>query len=242
MKLMSAAMLRLGASKTHPQAHGRPARRVGWIAGLTGAALALTAGVIPAVAVATSARIVYHACVTNRTGAIKIVSASARCRSTQHKISWNRSGPAGPPGGVTGYSSFNQDSVFLGSSGTPPFVTGTLALPKGKFIVTVTANAWANLTSGPDTVFCTLFDGTDTSVDSATAALLDDGSGAGEGSFALTIATTEGGKMKFKCADATRQALVQDVSMTAIPLRTLHGTTPGLAAARHSRNANPGQR
>jgi hypothetical protein len=199
--------------------------------------MALMAGVIPAIAAATSSPTVYHACVTNKTGAIKIVAASSRCGTGQHKISWNNIGPAGPPGpagGVTGYSSYHHTATFLGS-GVGEHGVGTLALPKGKFFVTVTANTWANLTSGPDVVYCILFDGTNTSVVGSYAALFNDGSGSGEGAFALTIATTIGGKMKYKCADGTQQAYVQDVSMTAIPIRALHASA--MAAARYGYQA-----
>jgi len=229
MKLTRASMLPLGASKARS---GAP-RRLGWIAGLTGAAMALTAGVIPAVAMAISAPTIYHACVTNKTGAIKIVSASAACSTGQHKIAWNKVGPAGPPGpaGVPAvYSSFHHSTVFLGA-GVHEYVTGTLALPNGKFLVNVTANTWANLTSSADVVYCILLDGTGTSVVGSYAALFDDGTGSGEGSFALTVATTVGGKMKYECADSTQQAYVRDVSMTATPIGTLHGTPAAMALA-----------
>jgi hypothetical protein len=75
-----------------------------WIVGLVATPIALTAGAIPAVAAATSAPVVYHACVTNTTGAVKIVSATATCGPGKHKISWNNLGPAGPTGprGATG--------------------------------------------------------------------------------------------------------------------------------------------
>ena len=71
----------------------------------TGAALALAIGVaIPVAALARSSPVTYYACVTTRTGVLKIVSKSARCGTGQHKISWNNIGPRGPQGprGVTG--------------------------------------------------------------------------------------------------------------------------------------------
>jgi hypothetical protein len=40
----------------------------------------------------------YYGCVNNSTGAIRIVSKSTTCKSTEHKISWNQVGPQGPPG------------------------------------------------------------------------------------------------------------------------------------------------
>ena len=41
---------------------------------------------------------IYYACVTNTTGAIKIVSQNFTCPTGSHKIQWNQLGPAGPTG------------------------------------------------------------------------------------------------------------------------------------------------
>jgi len=41
---------------------------------------------------------IYYGCVTNSTGAIRIVSASTSCKTTEHKIQWNQTGPQGPQG------------------------------------------------------------------------------------------------------------------------------------------------
>ena len=45
-----------------------------------------------------------HACVKRTSGATRIVSAKAKCRKGEQKLSWNTSGPAGPAGrsGATG--------------------------------------------------------------------------------------------------------------------------------------------
>jgi hypothetical protein len=40
----------------------------------------------------------FYGCVNNTTGAIRIVSSSTVCKSTEHKIHWNQVGPKGPPG------------------------------------------------------------------------------------------------------------------------------------------------
>jgi hypothetical protein len=40
----------------------------------------------------------YYGCVNNSTGAIRIVSKSTTCKSTEHRINWNQAGPQGPPG------------------------------------------------------------------------------------------------------------------------------------------------
>jgi hypothetical protein len=47
---------------------------------------------------------IYYGCVNNSTGDIRIVSKSTVCKSTEHKISWDQTGPQGPKGpqGPTG--------------------------------------------------------------------------------------------------------------------------------------------
>jgi len=40
----------------------------------------------------------YYGCVNNSSGAIRIVSKTTACQSTEHKISWNQIGPQGPQG------------------------------------------------------------------------------------------------------------------------------------------------
>lgn len=39
-----------------------------------------------------------HACVTQRSGAMRIVSSADDCKSTETALDWNRVGPAGPQG------------------------------------------------------------------------------------------------------------------------------------------------
>jgi hypothetical protein len=41
---------------------------------------------------------IYFGCVTTATGAIRIVTASTTCKSTEHKIQWDQTGPQGPAG------------------------------------------------------------------------------------------------------------------------------------------------
>jgi hypothetical protein len=41
---------------------------------------------------------IYYGCVNNSTGDIRIVSKSTVCKSTEHKISWDQTGPQGPKG------------------------------------------------------------------------------------------------------------------------------------------------
>jgi len=58
----------------------------------------------PAAAANVPAATIYYGCVTNSTGAIRIVTASTTCKSTEHKIQWDQTGPQGPAGpqGPTG--------------------------------------------------------------------------------------------------------------------------------------------
>src|SRR5262249_49727039 len=41
-----------------------------------------------------------HACVDDKSGAVRIVNDGDDCRSKEHAVSWNRRGPAGPAGAV----------------------------------------------------------------------------------------------------------------------------------------------
>lgn len=41
---------------------------------------------------------IYYACVNNATGALRIVSKATVCKSTEHKINWDQTGPQGQKG------------------------------------------------------------------------------------------------------------------------------------------------
>jgi hypothetical protein len=64
------------------------------------AALVLSFGALNA----TAATVTYYACVSKSTGAVRIVSKTTVCKSTENKIMWNEIGPVGPKGatGATG--------------------------------------------------------------------------------------------------------------------------------------------
>jgi hypothetical protein len=81
----------------------------------------LVAGQRPVLAqpLATTTVVTFYACVDNSSGAIRIVSKTDVCKTTEHKISWNQlrpkglagtlgpqgpQGPQGPPGISVGYS------------------------------------------------------------------------------------------------------------------------------------------
>ncbi len=202
--------------------------------GLAGAALAIAAAVGPAMAVETSNPVTYDACVTNSTGVIKIVSASAKCGKGEHKISWNKVGPAGQPGpaGVTaGYASYSLDntSVTLPGSGSEPVPVGKLTLPAGNFIVNVTALTGGWLTA-PDSVSCYLFDGDGGFPIAYGAASLAEVPGSySDASIAITVSDNVAGDMQLLCTDQAGQAVISNVSITATQVTTLqsngHATT-----------------
>jgi len=49
---------------------------------------------------ANAATVTYYACVNSSTGAIRIVSQTTTCNTSEHKIQWNQVGPQGPKGPV----------------------------------------------------------------------------------------------------------------------------------------------
>lgn len=96
------------------------------------ARIALVAGLVlfSLGAVRAHAITTYYACVNNSTGAVVIVTASHTCSSSQHKISWNQTGPQGPSGAALGYAAKVDTTVHLKSQtvilSTPPVQqTGT---------------------------------------------------------------------------------------------------------------------
>jgi hypothetical protein len=190
------------------------------IAACVVAALALLAGAIPAVAATLAARpTTINACVTGKTGAIKIVSASAKCKTGQHKISWSSRGPRGPqgpPAVVAGYLSSLGQSIGL----TTTFTTvNSLALPAGSFLVTAMVPM---RTESLGTVTCRLADSKGI-ISEASDTVTPDSDGIGEGDITLTGATTSGGTISVLCLEAqsTAAALAFGRVMTATPVKKI---------------------
>jgi hypothetical protein len=75
------------------------------------------------VAVATTASPTYHACVKTAGGAMRFVGATTKCASTEHKITWNARGPAGPKGTVP--SKVTKLANGFGAKGTVMAASGT---------------------------------------------------------------------------------------------------------------------
>jgi hypothetical protein len=66
-----------------------------------GGLLFLVAGVVLLIGAqvpASAATVTYYACISNSSGAIRIVTKSTTCKSSEHKIQWNQTGPEGPKG------------------------------------------------------------------------------------------------------------------------------------------------
>jgi hypothetical protein len=90
---------------------------------------------------ATSAATTIYACVSKKTGSMRIVSAKAKCKRGEHKLSWNASGPAGVPGatgaaGSPGAAGINGVGADYASS-----VLGPTELAASEVVVTKTIPA-----------------------------------------------------------------------------------------------------
>ena len=254
MKLMRTAVpAPAEAAQERPETPQRSrTRRLKWIAGLVALPIALTAGAIPAVAaVTTSPPVVYHACVTNTTGAIKIVSATATCGTGQHKITWNNvgppgvpgtpgapgvpgtpgapgvpgvPGPPGPPGVTTGYAaSYGSQSLDDTTTATQ---VGSLSVPAGTYLVNVTALTWANNLTLPEQVVCYLYDGGNNIVGTGGANLVPDQYKYNLGNIAITGTISVGGAITLTCDDDQKnmQTVAGNVQMTAIPVSTIQAS------------------
>ncbi len=89
---------------------------------------------------------VFHACVNNRTGAVRLITHAGRChRATERAIAWSKAGPRGVagPGGPT-------DGYF--ATGNP----ATVSLPPGNYIATGGCTAQQTMRVGQNTSSPTL--------------------------------------------------------------------------------------
>lgn len=215
-------------ARTNPGMDATQPGRIRWtglrVAGCVAVAAALCAAVVPAIgAVAASRTVTYYACVARRTGALKVVSASARCAAGQHKISWNNIGPAGPrgprgrPGPVTGYVDTVSNNVPLSKSGT---TVATLQLPTGKFLLMATFYL-VNLGTSSDAVKCSLVSGSGTIVDQAFGTLSALTGSSPDQTMALQGATTAGGKITVVCSSGGSADFADSVIMTATQVTSL---------------------
>ena len=206
-----------------------------------GAALVLAAGVaIPVAALTGSSPVTYYACVTTKTGVLKIVSKSAKCAAGQHKISWNNVGPSGPAGprgpqgaqGVQGArgpqgpqgvqgpagevaSYFDSSAPEIALNNSQDTVVATLALPSGSFQVSADIGLDLADTSTPDTASCFILDSNNNVLDEQyTSYSL-------EGDLALNGDTTVGGTLQVECFDLGNNAFATFVNVVAIPVTSV---------------------
>lgn len=120
----------------------RPMRFIG----ATGAVVGAIALLMPAAASAAGTTTIY-ACVSKKSGAMRIVSAKAKCKHGEHKLSWGSAGPAGPAGatGAAGKQGANGVGIDFGTSKVGgesiPLATGgedvvlSRTLPAGSYLV-----------------------------------------------------------------------------------------------------------
>lgn len=204
-------------------------------------ALLIGGATIPAIALAGSSPVTFYACVTAKTGALKIVSKSARCAAGQHKISWNNigprgargargpRGPQGPRGVVDGYLGHATQDVQINDAGE--VLVASLKLPAGKFQVTADVGLTLNATNPvPDAVFCTLLDSTRGLADDQGTTITADAIGTTAGELTLLGDTAVGGTVKVQCMDDENEALTQVVTIQAIPITSIVAPS----GARHS--------
>jgi hypothetical protein len=81
----------------------------------------------------------YYGCVNNSTGAIRIVSKTTVCKSTEHKINWNEVGPKGPPGpkGARGPQGLQGPQ---GPQGPPGLASGSFELLEADLFPTLVSS------------------------------------------------------------------------------------------------------
>jgi len=222
MKLMTAARLR-------PPGGNRRGGRLIRTAALL--AVTLVAGAaVPALATGAPAPTTFYACVTTKTGTIKIASKSVACPAGTHKISWNNVGPKGaqgqpgspgPAGVVNGYIDSVSGPIGLGSNF---YVVARLTVPAGKYVITAKMVAQIPGNAGSDTVVCELYDGGSNLLDHAYARLIPD-IGGSVATIPLVGGTTVGGNIDVKCLDYIGAASAEFINIEAIPVANLTQTS-----------------
>jgi hypothetical protein len=199
----------------------------------TGALLAVTllaGAAVPALATGALASKTFDACVTTKTGTIKIVSKSSACAAGQHKISWNNVGPRGarglagqkgntgargPAGVVTGYQDTNSGVAVQYIAST---TVATLHVPSGNYIVDA-AVTLSNPPGATDNVYCTLTD--DTSDGTGGDVAVPPGS-----SQVIPLTMAGNGAKTFQIAcDDDQGTATAGASITAIPTKANIKTT-----------------
>jgi Collagen triple helix repeat (20 copies) len=100
------------------------------------------------------AAVTYYACITNTTGAIRIVGVSTVCKTTEHKVQWNQTGPKGATGaqgpkgatgatgpqGATGPKGATGPTGATGPQGPPGFASGSFELLEADLFPTLVSS------------------------------------------------------------------------------------------------------
>ena len=185
----------------------------------------------------------YYGCVNNSTGAIRIVSKTTVCKSTEHKINWNQvgpqgpqgkqgpqgpqgaqgpqgpTGPQGPPGISVGYSATTGTSTFsLTPSGV--VIAQTVAVGTGTYYV----SSSTLLDIGNDLAFCH-----STTVNAGGRQQSQGGSsvsGFQQASTTDVWFVGEGDAFQLVCADANSNSLASDGTITAILINSASDAGP----------------
>src|SRR5271168_1275119 len=97
---------------------------------------------------------IYYGCVTNSTGAIRIVSKTTTCKSTEHKIHWDQTGPQGPQGpkGPKGATGPKGPQGPQGPQGPPGISVGYSAMAGPGSDIAINSCLPGNLILQTDTI------------------------------------------------------------------------------------------
>jgi hypothetical protein len=101
---------------------------------------------------ASASTVTYYACINNSSGAIRIVTKSTTCKTDEHKIQWNQTGPEGPKGpqGPQGPEGPQGPKGATGATGPqgPQGPQGPAGLASGSFEL-LQAGLFPTLVSSP---------------------------------------------------------------------------------------------
>ncbi|REE95060.1 hypothetical protein [Thermomonospora umbrina] len=134
-----------------------------------GTASFLVAGIGTAYAAGRSAAPppVIHACKAKRGGDVRIISRTAKCRSTETRVTWNQRGVAGPRGATGPRGPVGPSNVYVYSGAHVDLpdrqsrTAATLTLPPGNYVIDGHVNlryvdfAWCTLRQGSVNSFTT---------------------------------------------------------------------------------------
>jgi hypothetical protein len=182
----------------------------------------------------------YYACINNSTGAIRIVSKSTVCKSTEHKINWNQvgpqgpqgphgpkgaqgpQGPQGPPGMSVGYSAQCDAGCGIGLIGYPgEVILETAAVGAGTYYV---SSSTLLDVAGGDEGFCYV-----TTADTG-AIHTEGGSGLGgayqQASTTDVFSVSAGDAFEVLCYDSINASSVYSAAITATLINSAFDAKP----------------